>query len=110
MESQESSCFGSASMWGSTLDCARSDDGNKLKLTIREPLVLRNCRRESFRAFMVITPYTNCPDARLTARRILTCVPQRHRLPANASLICVSVGLGFLSSKALVVMIMPLMQ
>ena len=103
---------GSASLRGSTIDCAKSgEDGNRLKLTISAPLPLRNCLRETDSVFIpYLLPYTSCPAARLTARRIRICVPQRHRLPARASLIWLSVGLGFLSSRALELMIMPLIQ
>ena len=34
-------------------------------------------------------------DARLIARMIAMCVPQRHLMPASASRICASVGCGF---------------
>ena len=49
-------------------------------------------------------------SARLIARTIRTCVPQRHRLFCSASRICASVGFGLASSSALACMIMPLMQ
>src|SRR5262249_2670051 len=48
--------------------------------------------------------------ARCTARTMRLCVPQRQKLADNAFLICASVGFGFLSSKALAVTIMPLVQ
>ena len=48
--------------------------------------------------------------ARLTARRMLMWVPQRHLRPASASLICASVGFFFSLRRAAAVMIQPLMQ
>ena len=48
--------------------------------------------------------------ARLTARRMLMWVPQRHLRPASASLICASVGFLFWLRNAAAVMIQPLMQ
>src|SRR5438128_6447132 len=113
MAIQESSCVGSGSPLEAGDDCANRFDagGNRLKLTISAPLPLRNCLRETDSVFIpYLLPYTSCPAARFTARRIRICVPQRHRLPARASLIWLSVGLGFLSSRALELMIMPLIQ
>ena len=48
--------------------------------------------------------------ARLMARTMRLCVPQRHRLPASASTMSASVGLGVTSSRALACMIMPAVQ
>src|SRR5882672_10778100 len=112
MASQESNCPGSRSPFGNRFDCAKTDgtEGRRLKLTMSAPVPLRNCLRVMSMAFIVILPQAACPDARLTARRIRICVPQRHRLPAKAVLIWLSVGLGVLSSRALVDMIMPLIQ
>src|SRR5581483_6463710 len=50
------------------------------------------------------------PAARLTARRMRMCVPQRQRLPSMALRMSVSLGFGFLASKAAAVMTIPLMQ
>ena len=58
--------------------------------------------------FMSRLPYAAA--ARLTARTMRACVPQRHRLLASAFLISASVGFLFLASKAAACMIMPLMQ
>ena len=49
-------------------------------------------------------------DARLTARRMLICVPQRHLRPVSASLISASLGFLFWLSSEAAVMIQPLMQ
>jgi hypothetical protein len=43
--------------------------------------------------------------ARCTARRMRCCVPQRHRWPAKAALICASVGCAITFNKATVPMI-----
>src|ERR1041385_9125716 len=48
--------------------------------------------------------------ARLTALRMLTCVPQRHLRPSRACLISASEGFYFSARKAAAVMIQPLMQ
>ena len=48
--------------------------------------------------------------ARLTARRIATWVPQRHLRPDKASRICASLGFGFFSSRATLVITQPLRQ
>ena len=48
--------------------------------------------------------------ARLTARRMPICVPQRHLRPVSAFLISASVGFLFRLSSAAAVMIQPLMQ
>ena len=50
------------------------------------------------------------PQARCTARRISTWVPQRHRLCRNAWRICASLGRGVWASRALAAMIMPFRQ
>ena len=50
------------------------------------------------------------PTTRRMARRMRWCVPQRHRLPASASRISVSPGLGLASSRAFADMMMPLAQ
>ena len=48
--------------------------------------------------------------ARLTARRMPICVPQRHLSPLSASLISASLGFFLRSRNAAAVMIQPLMQ
>ena len=48
--------------------------------------------------------------ARLTARRMLMWVPQRHLSPSSALLICASVGFLLSRKNAAAVMIQPLMQ
>ncbi len=48
--------------------------------------------------------------ARLTARRMPMCVPQRHFRPSSACLISASLGFFFSASSAAAVMIQPLMQ
>ena len=48
--------------------------------------------------------------ARLTALRMLTCVPQRHLTPSSAPLISASVGFFLVARNAAAVMIQPLMQ
>src|SRR5919106_4433641 len=103
MAIHESSWVGSGSPPAMDADCAkRSTAGKRLKLTTSAPVPLRNCLRETDSVFMAyLLSYTGCPDARLTARRMRRWVPQRQRLPAKASLIWLSVGLGFLSSNAL---------
>ena len=54
-------------------------------------------------------PYAACA-ARLTARRIAICVPQRHLRPESPSRICCSDGCGVSRSNAAAVMIQPLRQ
>ena len=48
--------------------------------------------------------------ARLTARRMFMCVPQRHLIPSSAVLISASVGFFLRARNAAAVMIQPLMQ
>ena len=48
--------------------------------------------------------------ARRIARRMRTCVPQRHRWRSSAAVICASSGSGFFFSSAAAAMTMPLMQ
>src|SRR5580765_3935347 len=50
------------------------------------------------------------PAARIAARMISTCAPQRHKLYRSASSTSASEGCGLRISNALVLMIMPFRQ
>ena len=52
----------------------------------------------------------SAPDARITARRMRVCAPQRQRFRASASFAWSRVGLGVCASSALAAMIMPFVQ
>ena len=50
------------------------------------------------------------PEARTTALTMRSCVPQRHRFWASASLTCASLGFALRSSRAALVITMPVVQ
>ena len=93
--------------------------------TTKAPAALRKSRRDvplwataassgvpSFELKMLCmeTPQTIKVCARLMARKIETCVPQRHFKPSKAVLISASVAFGFFFKNAAEVMTQPLMQ
>ena len=67
-------------------------------------------RRGLFKFCHDTLPQPIISAARLTALRMLMCVPQRHFKPESASLISASVGFFLSRRKAAAVMIQPLMQ
>ena len=75
---------------------------------------LEHCTAGELRGFFLSghgrLPQPIIADARLTARRMLICVPQRHLRPVSASLIWASFGFLFWLSSDAAVMIQPLMQ
>ena len=98
---------------GKVANCANTlpAGGRRLKLTIRAPVDLRNCLRLSSILFIVTSLFSNLLSRSPLHR------PQNARMRPAAAQVAGqrffylgSVGLGFLSSKALLVMIMPLMQ
>ena len=67
-------------------------------------------RRRLFEFCHDALPQPIISAARLTALRMLMCVPQRHLRPESASLISASLGFFLSRRKAAAVMIQPLMQ
>src|SRR5262245_9953688 len=80
--------------------------GSNAKETMSAPLPFRTSRRES----LVVIGASYARDARITARRMRVCVPQRQRVPERACCACCGVGLGVRDRKAAAVMIMPDVQ
>ena len=82
--------------------------------TTSAPPALSIERREKAEVFsilvMALSLNPSSSAARLTARMMLMCVPQRHLSPASASLISASVGFFLSRRNAAAVMIQPLMQ
>ena len=74
-----------------------------------------NGNEESARALQKIAArcvhvHPRVPPAFTTAATMRSCVPQRQRFWASASLTCAAVGFGFFSSKAAPDITMPLVQ
>ncbi len=67
-------------------------------------------RRRLFKFCHDALPQPIIVAARLTALRMLMCVPQRHLRPERASLISASLGFFFFARNSAAVMIQPLMQ
>ena len=65
------------------------------KPTTSAPPPLSKSRREGMNGLLMTASPDTMSAARLTARTMRTCVPQRHRLPASACLISASLGFGF---------------
>src|SRR3954469_13551668 len=82
--------------------------------TMSAPVLLSSERRENEAGLsnfvMAAPPQPIIVAARLTALRMLTCVPHRHLRPSSACLISASDGLFFSARKIAAVMIQPLIQ